>query len=187
MKYIKKFESFSPLNEGLFGIDISKIKQAVQAVKKEVEDKVIPNMDESKKNEILQKAQQFVKKSGIENPDQLINKVVSGAKENEEELDKVSDEVNAVAESMINEAMGKRAARFFKRLGTYTGLAGVVFGLSSFASHCMGYIDSNVLTKLNEITTSILGANAGPLGFLIMVVGVILAFGSQVWGYNKGV
>jgi hypothetical protein len=39
------------------------------------------------------------------------------------------------------------------------------------------------MTKLHDICESILGANAGPIGMLLMIVGVLLALGSVGVGY----
>lgn len=187
MKYIKTFESFSPVNEGIFGIDFSKISQAVQAVKNEVETNVIPNMDRRERDELVSKAQEFAQKSGIKSESELVSKIAGEAEKHQVELEEVAAEENISESMMINEEFGERVYRFFKRLGTYTGIGVALFGLASFASHVMGYIDFHILTRLNEITENILGSNAGPLGLLIMIAGVLLALGSQIWGYKRGV
>ena len=185
MKYIKTFEGFKPINEELLGIDLSKMKQAIMAVSDKVKSDVIPNMDEAKKAELEEKLSQFMQKSGIKSQDELINKVSGEITSHEDEIEEVSAEVK---ESFsLNEALGERAVRFFKRLGTYAGIGTMLVGFTAFISNVTGYIDSSILTKLHEITQGILGMNAGPIGFLIVAIGIAIAFGSQVWGANRGV
>jgi len=186
MKYIKTFERFSPINEAILGFDLEKIKQAIKAVSSEVEKNVIPNMDDYKKAKIAELASNFAKKAGIKNEDDLITKAMGETQEHQEEVEDVAQEVG-ITESMINEELGERTARFFKRLGTYAGIGTMLFGLTSFASNISGYIDFSIMTKLHDLTQSILGPHAGPLGLLILLLGILLAFMSQIWGYNRGV
>ena len=185
MKYVKSFESFQ-INEEFLGLDFSKMKQAVLSVKDAFEKDIFPSLSEEDKKTLISKAEEFSKKYGVKSEEDMLSKLQS-------EVSKNSSKIEELSESMLNEGWDDIKAAFKGGLAKFKnivsklvgifGIASLFGGIAAWASAWPTYIDSSWMTKLHDICESILGTNAGPIGMLLMIVGVLLALGSVGVGY----
>jgi hypothetical protein len=186
MKYIKTFESYSSVNEEFLGLDFSKMKQAVLSVKDAFEKDIFPSLSEEDKKALISKAEEFSKKYGVKGEEDMLSKLQS-------EVSKNSSKIEEISESMLNEGWDDVKAAFKGGLNKFKnivsklvgifGIASLFGGIAAWASALPGYVDISWMAKLHDICEAILGTNSGPIGMLLMIVGVLLALGSMGIGY----
>lgn len=93
-----------------------------------------------------------------------------------------------IAEGLLTENALKKATNLLTRLGILGGIGIAGTGMISFASQVMGYIDSEFLTRVHEIVQGFgCGIYCGPLSFLVVILGILIAFGSAVVRSSRGI
>jgi hypothetical protein len=102
--------------------------------------------------------------------------------EGEEALSRIEE--NFLYESIIKEGLSDRMLRKLAKSGVITGIGMVSSGFLAFASMIKGYIDFKFLAKVHEIIDPYCSAFCGPLSFLVMVLGVLIALGSASVGHR---
>jgi hypothetical protein len=179
-KIIKETEEMSDISSGdkdFGGGKFSWIKRAAREVAQLFKNEVMPEIDEDELNELKGMARELDPKSALSELPQFVK-----SEEGEEALSRIEE--NFLYESIIKEGLSDRMLRKLAKSGVITGIGMVSSGFLSFASMLKGYIDFKFLAKVHEIIDPYCSAFCGPLSFLVMVLGVLIALGSASVGHR---
>lgn len=163
------------MEEGFFSDKFGWIMDAAREIAKLFREEIMPEIPEDELEDLKSKAKSV-------SPKEMVSSIkdFGNSEEGEEALEKADEKINleSLNEGLLNEEMGERFMKILTRTGILSGLGILGTGFLTFMSHVSGFIDFHFLVKVYEITDPLCGAFCGPLGFLAMVVGILIALGS---------
>ena len=170
------------LEEGWIGDKFGWIKSAAREVAGLFRSEVLPEIPEEELDDLKMQAKELNAKQALSNVEDFVS-----SEEGKEALGKAEKHISpdVLSEAIIREGLSDRVVRILARTGVLSGLGIAASGFVSFASFCMGYIDSSFLTKVHEIIDPYCGAFCGPLSVLVIVLGIAMALGSAIVGYDR--
>jgi len=170
------------IEEGWFGDKFGWVKDAAKQVAELFKSEVMPEIPEDELEEMKDLASELNPKEALSNVGDF-----ASSEEGKEALEKAEEHISpdVLTEAIIREGLSDRMVKILARTGIISGIGLTASGFVTFASFCMGYIDSSFLTRVHEIIDPLCGIFCGPLSVLVIILGALIALGSATFGYNR--
>jgi len=170
------------IEEGWFGDKFGWVKDAAKQVAELFKSEVMPEIPEDELEEMKDLASELNPKKALSNVEDF-----ASSEEGKEALEKAEEHISpdVLTEAIIREGLSDRMVKILARTGIISGIGLTAGGFVTFASFCMGYIDSSFLTRVHEIIDPLCGIFCGPLSVLVIILGALIALGSATFGYNR--